>query len=117
MNTTQHTNEIEQNYDDNPYYSFSYEQSAPEHLAAVAHVFGLSAPDVSKARVLELGCAAGRNLIPFAVRNPGARAIGVDPRFPRVDLFRDLIHGRLVAWPDVNPLFDPISDPIRTPVS
>ncbi|SKC90082.1 regulatory domain of a methyltransferase-containing protein [Burkholderia sp. YR290] len=78
MDTTQHTNEIEQNYDDNPYYSFSYEQSAPEHLAAVAHVFGLSAPDVSKARVLELGCAAGRNLIPFAVRNPGARAIGVD---------------------------------------
>jgi methyltransferase-like protein len=78
MDANTQTNEIQQNYDDYPYYSFPYEQSAPEHLAAVAHVFGLTAPDTRRARVLELGCAAGGNLIPFAVRNPDARAIGVD---------------------------------------
>jgi tRNA G46 methylase TrmB len=74
----QKVNRIQQNYDDYPYYSFPYERSAPEHLAAVAHVFGLSAPDPRTARVLELGCASGGNLIPFAVRNPDARALGVD---------------------------------------
>ncbi|MBN3756664.1 methyltransferase domain-containing protein [Paraburkholderia sp. Tr-20389] len=78
MDVNKQTNEIQQNYDDFPYFSFPYEQSAPEHLAAVAHVFGLSAPDTSTARVLELGCAAGGNLIAFAVRNPEGRAIGVD---------------------------------------
>jgi methyltransferase-like protein/SAM-dependent methyltransferase len=78
MDANKQANEIQQNYDDYPYYSFPYEHSAPEHLAAVAHVFGLSAPDTREARVLELGCAAGGNLIPFAVRNPDARAIGVD---------------------------------------
>ncbi len=78
MDVNTQTNEIQQNYDDYPYYSFPYEHSAPEHLAAVAHVFGLSAPDPRGARVLELGCAAGGNLIPFAVRNPDARAVGVD---------------------------------------
>lgn len=78
MDANKQTNEIQQNYDDYPYYSFPYEQSAPEHLAAVAQVFGLTAPDTRKARVLELGCAAGGNLIPFAVRNPDARAIGID---------------------------------------
>ena len=78
MDANTQANEIQQNYDDYPYYSLPYELSAPEHLAAVAHVFGLSAPDTRTARVLELGCAAGGNLIPFAVRNPDARAIGVD---------------------------------------
>ena len=70
--------QIQKNYDDCPYYSFPYHHSAPEHLAAVAYAFGLSAPDVRTARVLELGCAAGGNLIPFAVRNPQARAVGID---------------------------------------
>ena len=28
--------------------------------------------------MLELGCAAGNNLIPFAERHPGARALGLD---------------------------------------
>jgi len=75
---TDATREIQKNYDDVPYYSFPYDQTAPEHLAAVAHIFGLDAPDTRTARVLELGCAAGGNLIPFAVRNPDARVVGLD---------------------------------------
>jgi methyltransferase-like protein len=75
---TDATREIQKTYDDVPYYSFPYGQTTPEHLAAVAHVFGLDTPDVRTARVLELGCAAGGNLVPFAARNPGARVVGVD---------------------------------------
>ena len=48
---------------------------APEHLAAVATLFGHAAPDPRTARVLELGGASGGNVIPFAVRNPGGEAL------------------------------------------
>lgn len=53
--------------------------SAPEHLAVLAWLFGLEPPKVEKARVLELGCGAGSNLVPFAVRHRRARIVGVDP--------------------------------------
>ena len=65
-------------YDDLPYDSYAYPHSAPEQLAVVASMFGLPAPDVATARVLELGCASGGNLIPFALRQPGAKAVGLD---------------------------------------
>ena len=65
-------------YDAAPYGSYAYLQCAPEHIAAIANVFGLAAPPVATARVLELGCSSGGNLLPFAVRQPGARVLGLD---------------------------------------
>lgn len=61
-----------------PYESSPFAATTPEHLQTVAHLFGLTAPDPAHARVLELGCAAGGNLIPFAARNPKATALGID---------------------------------------
>ncbi|MDT5210252.1 MAG: hypothetical protein QOF67_2667 [Mycobacterium sp.] len=78
-------------YDTTPYNSMSYPQSAPGHLAAVAHLFGLETPDVSTARVLEIGCAAGGNVIPFAAAHRNARVVGVDLSPTQID------HGRLTA--------------------
>jgi SAM-dependent methyltransferase len=72
-------------YDATPYTSDAFPQSAPGQLAAIAHVFGLAAPDVSAARVLEIGCAAGGNLIPFAATHPQARAVGVDLSQVQID--------------------------------
>src|SRR4249919_4260350 len=72
------TQENKQRYDDLPYSSFPYLHSAPEQIAAVASMFGMPSPDTSTARVLDLGCASGGNLIPFALRNPRAQAVGVD---------------------------------------
>jgi SAM-dependent methyltransferase len=69
---------IQQTYDSQPYLSLPFPHCAPERIAAIAHVFGLSAPDPATARVLELGCAAGGNLIPYAARNRDAKALGVD---------------------------------------
>jgi methyltransferase-like protein/protein-L-isoaspartate O-methyltransferase len=69
---------IKSAYDELPYTSHPFPQTAPENLAAVAHLFGLGAPDVAKARVLELGCSSGGNLIPFAARNPAAELVGID---------------------------------------
>ncbi|MDR6886277.1 MULTISPECIES: class I SAM-dependent methyltransferase [Variovorax] len=65
-------------YDEVPYESHPFPQTAIEHLEALAFLFGLDAPPPATARVLELGCAAGGNLIPFAARHPEATALGLD---------------------------------------
>ena len=70
--------QIRSQYDAVPYASHPFPQTSPEHLAAVAHLFGLTAPDVATCRVLELGCSSGGNLIPLAVRHPQSRVLGLD---------------------------------------
>ena len=65
-------------YDEFPYESATTRNTDPAHIAAVAHLFGLSATPVAACRVLELGCGTGASLIAFAARHPGARCIGVD---------------------------------------
>jgi methyltransferase-like protein/2-polyprenyl-3-methyl-5-hydroxy-6-metoxy-1,4-benzoquinol methylase len=72
-------------YDMTPYNSVSYPPSAPGHLAAVAYLFGLETPDVSNARVLEIGCAAGGNVIPYAAAHPRARIVGIDLSPAQID--------------------------------
>ena len=82
---------ISKAYDEVPYTSAAFTVSAPEHLRAVAHLFGLDAPVPERARVLELGCAAGGNLIPFAVRHPGAEVVGIDLSPVQIDIGRNLV--------------------------
>ena len=65
-------------YDLLPYQSKAFPQSQPSRLGAVARLFGLEAAPLENARVLELGCASGGNIIPLAVRYPGASFVGVD---------------------------------------
>jgi SAM-dependent methyltransferase len=65
-------------YDDLPYSSYAYQYSAPEQLAAVASLFSLPSGDVATARILELGCGSGGNLIPVALRHPRSKIVGVD---------------------------------------
>lgn len=65
-------------YDTLPYSSMPFAESQPTHLAALAALHSCSAPAVETARVLELGCASGGNLIPLAVRFPNAVFEGVD---------------------------------------
>jgi methyltransferase-like protein/SAM-dependent methyltransferase len=79
-------------YDTTPYTSVSFPASAPGQLAAVAHLMGLETPDVATARVLEIGCATGGNLIPFAAAHPHARVVGLDLSEVQVDLGRARVH-------------------------
>jgi len=65
-------------YDRVPYNSQPASQTHPDHLAALATLFGLSPAPVEKCRVLELGCGNGANLIPMALTFPGSRFAGVD---------------------------------------
>lgn len=70
--------QVRAHYDKVPYTSHAYMHSSPDQLAAVAHLFGLSTPPVTTARVLELGGSSGGNLIPLALRHPRLQALGLD---------------------------------------
>jgi methyltransferase-like protein/SAM-dependent methyltransferase len=65
-------------YDDVPYESLPFAQTHPARLATVATLFGLDPPPVNRCRVLELGCAAGGNLLPMAEALPDSWFVGVD---------------------------------------
>jgi SAM-dependent methyltransferase len=65
-------------YDEVRYSNYPYAQTHPDRLATVAGLHGVPAPDPGSARVLELGCGAGGNLLAMAVATPGIRALGVD---------------------------------------
>jgi methyltransferase-like protein/cyclopropane fatty-acyl-phospholipid synthase-like methyltransferase len=65
-------------YDAVPYDDLAFAQTHPDHLAALARLFGLQPPPVATCRALELGCASGANLIPMAFNMPGAEFVGVD---------------------------------------
>ncbi len=57
----------------------------PDQLAAVARLRGLAVADVSRARVLDLACGDGGNLIPLAERYPQATFVGIDPSPRSID--------------------------------
>jgi SAM-dependent methyltransferase len=65
-------------YDEVRYSNFPYAQTHPDRLATVGALHGLSTPDPSTARVLEVGCGAGGNIIAMAVSTPGIQALGID---------------------------------------
>lgn len=65
-------------YDSVEYPNSSYKVTSPESLSAIAKVFGVSSPDISKAKILELGCASGGNIIPLAERFPEIDVLGID---------------------------------------
>jgi methyltransferase-like protein/SAM-dependent methyltransferase len=65
-------------YDELPYTNHPFHQTHPSRLAATATVFGMRPAPVERCRVLELGCAAGGNLIPLAQTFPGSRFVGID---------------------------------------
>jgi methyltransferase-like protein/ubiquinone/menaquinone biosynthesis C-methylase UbiE len=65
-------------YDLVPYESFPYPQSHLDRLATMATLFGVEPPPIKTARVLELACASGGNIIPMACNFPQASFVGVD---------------------------------------
>ena len=65
-------------YDALPYENLLHPWTFPARIAAEATLFGLSPPPSDRCRVLELGCAAGANLVPMAEIFPGSTFLGVD---------------------------------------
>lgn len=79
-------------YDELPYDSLPLPETQPDFLAAVAKLHGFDAPDPARARILELGCASGGNLIPLAWRWPGSECVGVELSRVQAAAGADFIH-------------------------
>lgn len=69
---------IASSYDELPYNSVALPRTNPAHMHALALLMGLPATLPANARILELGCASGGNLLPLAYRYPQAACVGVD---------------------------------------
>lgn len=65
-------------YDAIPYHSQPFPRSRPEYLFTVARLFGLTPAPWRRARVLELGCGGGGNIIPLACEAPRGAFLGID---------------------------------------
>ncbi len=65
-------------YDAVPYGSYPIAASHPDRMFGVAKLFGLSPVPPENARILELGCAGGGNLLPIASQFPNASWVGID---------------------------------------
>jgi methyltransferase-like protein/SAM-dependent methyltransferase len=65
-------------YDLIPYPNYCFPQTHPDRAAAIATLLELQPPPVARCRVLELGCAAGSNLIPMAEELTDSTFLGID---------------------------------------
>lgn len=72
------TRTVEESYDELSYGALAFPQTHPVALATMAELRGVAATPVGHARVLELGCAEGGNLIPLAEAYPEAHFVGID---------------------------------------
>ena len=65
-------------YDQIPYGGHAIPDTHPDHLATLAGMLGIAAAPPQRCRVLELGAAAGDNLIPMAFQLPDSDFVGVE---------------------------------------
>ena len=104
-------------YDELPYDSLPLPETQPDFLAAMARLHGFDAPDPRRARILELGCAQGGNLIPLAWRWPESACVGVELSRVQAEAGSAfiaqlgvgnvrIVHGDLTALPDDIGQFD-----------
>ena len=77
--------ELESSYDNIPYKSKVFYNTQPNKIKGVFKLLNFDTPDLETARVLEIGCSFGGNILPFALANPNAEVIGVDLSKTQVD--------------------------------
>lgn len=78
-------------YDLVPYDSRAFVDSHPDRLATTATLAGRRPPVVTQARVLELGCASGGNIIPMALSLPGSHFVGIDLSLRQIEQGRQRV--------------------------
>jgi|AGTN01.1.fsa_nt_gi Predicted regulatory domain of a methyltransferase len=72
-------------YDEVPYESLPFRHSHIDRMAVVASLYGMSPAPVANCSVLEIGSAAGGNIIPMAVSYPESKFLGIDLSSRQVD--------------------------------
>ncbi len=69
---------IHELYESHAYPPMSHPLADPAVSAVAAQLGGLQTPHPARARILEIGCCSGHNLIPLALRWPESECIGID---------------------------------------
>lgn len=75
-------------YDAVPYGGGAIAGTRPDYIAAAARLRGLRPPDVTRCRVLDIGCATGGNLLSMAVTFPDSTFVGIDLSPRQIDSAR-----------------------------
>lgn len=94
------TNSPHTTYDDVPYDSQPFPQTHPDRLAVIGQLLSMRCAPPNRCRVLELGCAAGGNLIPLAYALPDSQFVGID--LSRVQIEEGLETIRAVALKNID---------------
>jgi len=84
-------------YDAFPYESIAFPETHPNHLAVLGRLLGLETAAPESARVLEIGCAGGGNLIPLAHSLPHACCLGIDLSARQIEMGQDLVRSLRLA--------------------
>lgn len=71
-------------YEARAYPGISHPSTDPAVTSVVAAFAGLKVASPSQARILEIGCATGHNLLPLAARWPEAHCTGIDFSAPAI---------------------------------
>jgi 2-polyprenyl-3-methyl-5-hydroxy-6-metoxy-1,4-benzoquinol methylase/methyltransferase-like protein len=81
---------IAQSYGQLNYLSFTYKQTHPNYLAALGHWHGLKPTNPFRCRILEIGCAGGGNLLPYAESHLDCQCVGIDLTKEHIDRAQEI---------------------------
>ena len=83
--TLENVKAVQNSYDETPYKSKTFYYTQPGRQQMVLKLLGFLTPNLENARVLEIGCSFGGNIIPFALENPKADIVGIDLSGVQID--------------------------------
>ncbi|AFE52485.1 hypothetical protein MA5_01495 [Rickettsia prowazekii str. GvV257] len=83
------TNKI--SYDEVPYPPFTFSYTYPPYLRTIGKLFGLNPPPLETAKILDIGCGVGVNLLNFAETYPKSQSLGVDLSKTQIEIGKKTI--------------------------
>ncbi len=81
---TKQTNKI--SYDEVPYSPFTFSCTSPPYLRTIGKLFGLNPVPLETARIFEIGCGIGVNILNFAEIYPKSYTLGIDLSKTQIEL-------------------------------
>lgn len=82
---------IKESYNELPYISKSFVHTLPERQKAILSLLGFQTPEIKGAKVLEIGCGFGGNIISYALANPDTQFTGIDLSEKQIEGGREVV--------------------------